>query len=330
MGNFSNYWDLTTLFTKIGNKIKAVAGSIPTKLSDLTDDATHRTVTDTEKSTWNNKTDLTTVTIPAFTPSQAGWRRICKIKAISGATAEGMIYAGGNWSNGQPPSACIAVNIMHTNASLTLLSSARRDGGKITAMRLINDAASVYWLDVYFPEYPASTGPFSFKLTGDIAVSDIQNPISITTDSTAATDEISLNQNVHGTVLTDTGYINADHVRNLRQDSFSVIFESNIKSKAYSFSFAANAKSSSSIQLLSAVWAGEIYFFSANTDAVQGFFLGNTGDTNSFEIRGGSGFFVVPSTGDGYALNVYAVTDYPNTYANTRRCIISLFRMNPS
>lgn len=53
MGNFSNYWDLYTLFTKIKNKIKSVSDSIPTKLSDLTADATHRLVTDTEKSTWN-------------------------------------------------------------------------------------------------------------------------------------------------------------------------------------------------------------------------------------------------------------------------------------
>lgn len=58
MGNFSNYWDLHTLFTKIKNKIKSVSDSIPTKLSDLTADATHRTVTDTEKSTWNSKSNF--------------------------------------------------------------------------------------------------------------------------------------------------------------------------------------------------------------------------------------------------------------------------------
>jgi len=31
--------------------------TIPTALSSLTDDATHRVVTDTEKTTWNNKAD---------------------------------------------------------------------------------------------------------------------------------------------------------------------------------------------------------------------------------------------------------------------------------
>ena len=32
-----------------------VEGQIPDQLSDLSEDATHRTVTDTEKSTWNSK-----------------------------------------------------------------------------------------------------------------------------------------------------------------------------------------------------------------------------------------------------------------------------------
>jgi len=32
-----------------------VEGQIPDQLSDLSEDATHRTVTDTEKSTWNAK-----------------------------------------------------------------------------------------------------------------------------------------------------------------------------------------------------------------------------------------------------------------------------------
>ena len=35
-----------------------VQDGIPTKLADLTEDATHRLVTDTEKSTWNNKSDF--------------------------------------------------------------------------------------------------------------------------------------------------------------------------------------------------------------------------------------------------------------------------------
>lgn len=148
------------------------------------------------------KADITTVTIPAFTPSEAGWRRICKIKPVgSVASADGLIYVGGGWTNGQPPSASAAVSIMATKASLTLLSSTGGDV-KMTAMRLVHDSVAEYWLDVYFVAYSANHGPLKLTFTGDIAVSDIQNPISITTDATAATAEISLNQKVSGIVLT--------------------------------------------------------------------------------------------------------------------------------
>lgn len=44
---------LTTLLTG-----KADISDIPTQLSQLSEDSTHRTVTDTEKSTWNNKSDF--------------------------------------------------------------------------------------------------------------------------------------------------------------------------------------------------------------------------------------------------------------------------------
>ena len=149
------------------------------------------------------KADVTTVIIPRFTPSQAGWRRICKIKPVEMHTVEGMIYVGGNWSSGQPLSASVAVNIMHSSASLTLLSSTDGSNGLIRRMRLIYVSEAEYWLDVFFNSYSNSTGPHKLTFTGDIAVSDIQDPISITTDATAATDEISIIQKVSGTVLTD-------------------------------------------------------------------------------------------------------------------------------
>jgi hypothetical protein len=149
------------------------------------------------------KADVTTVTTTRHTPTQAGWRRICKIKPVDMQTADGMIYVGGYWSNGQPPSASVAVSVMQTAASLTLLSSAFAGNKKITAMRLINATGAEFWLDVYFPAYSNWTGPFKFIFTGDIAVSDIQDPVSITTDPTAASAEISLDQKVNGTVLTD-------------------------------------------------------------------------------------------------------------------------------
>lgn len=44
---------------------KAVDISVPTALSELTDNATHRLVTDTEKTTWNGKADLVDGKVPA-------------------------------------------------------------------------------------------------------------------------------------------------------------------------------------------------------------------------------------------------------------------------
>lgn len=64
-GGTTNYNDLSNKpqinsVVLSGNKTSADLGladasDIPTALSDLTDDVTHRTVTDTEKSTWNSK-----------------------------------------------------------------------------------------------------------------------------------------------------------------------------------------------------------------------------------------------------------------------------------
>ena len=39
----------------IENKTAKITATIPTALSQLSGDSTHRTVTDTEKTTWNNK-----------------------------------------------------------------------------------------------------------------------------------------------------------------------------------------------------------------------------------------------------------------------------------
>lgn len=67
-GGTTNYNDLSNKpqinsVTLSGNKSSADLGladasDIPTALSDLTDDAIHRTVTDTEKAAWNNKSDF--------------------------------------------------------------------------------------------------------------------------------------------------------------------------------------------------------------------------------------------------------------------------------
>ena len=48
----------TSQTTYVPSVVKAVGDIIPTALADLRDDSTHRVVTDTEKSTWNGKSDF--------------------------------------------------------------------------------------------------------------------------------------------------------------------------------------------------------------------------------------------------------------------------------
>lgn len=50
-----NQSGVSTILKKLGDK--ADSTDIKTKLSEMTEDANHRTVTDTEKTTWNNKLD---------------------------------------------------------------------------------------------------------------------------------------------------------------------------------------------------------------------------------------------------------------------------------
>ena len=50
--------DLATVATSGDYEDLTNRPTLPTRLSDLTDDTTHRVVTDTEKTTWNNKSDF--------------------------------------------------------------------------------------------------------------------------------------------------------------------------------------------------------------------------------------------------------------------------------
>ena len=54
---------LSDLGIASANDLQQVAGSIPTSLSALTEDSTHRTVTDSEKSAWNGKQSALPVTV---------------------------------------------------------------------------------------------------------------------------------------------------------------------------------------------------------------------------------------------------------------------------
>lgn len=186
-----------------GDKLSLIFGKIKKFFSDLKTVAFSGSYNDLSNTPdLSLKANWTTITIPVFTPSQAGWRRICKI-TTPGSAGTGLIYVGGYWSNGAPASALLSVSTLHSVASLTLLSS-KSPSGIIKSIRLVYNSPNQFWVDVYFPAYSSGTGPHTLKFTGDITISDIQNPISITTDTTAVA-EISLNQTVSGTVLTDGG-----------------------------------------------------------------------------------------------------------------------------
>lgn len=65
--------------------------SIPSALSDLTDDATHRTVTDTEKTTWSGKADKPTLATATLTT--AGWSSNSQTVTVNGVLADSSAQA---------------------------------------------------------------------------------------------------------------------------------------------------------------------------------------------------------------------------------------------
>lgn len=109
-GGTTNYNDLSNKpqinnVVLSGNKSSedlglADASDIPTALSDLTDDATHRTVTDTEKTTWNSKSDFSgnynDLTNKPTIPSSAA-----DVNALPAST----LYAGASTAGGAATSA---------------------------------------------------------------------------------------------------------------------------------------------------------------------------------------------------------------------------------
>ena len=116
LGNLSHAWkniyfkgnliqgDNTFTLPTTGGQL-ALSSEIPTNLSDLTADATHRTVTDTEKETWNNKLSSYTEsdpTVPAHvksitTDNITAWNnKVDKTVTFNGLTVKiDMLETGG-------------------------------------------------------------------------------------------------------------------------------------------------------------------------------------------------------------------------------------------
>ena len=80
---------LNYLVQLIKNADNSVASGIPGALADLTDDATHRVVTDTEKSTWNGKANTADIpTAVSALTNDSGYQTSAQVQsAISTAIA---------------------------------------------------------------------------------------------------------------------------------------------------------------------------------------------------------------------------------------------------
>lgn len=86
--------ELEQAIAEVNASIAEVEGDIPTELSELTQDSEHRTVTDTEKTTWNNKsnfsgsyndlTDKPTIPTTAEDVNAVPTTRTINNKALSG------------------------------------------------------------------------------------------------------------------------------------------------------------------------------------------------------------------------------------------------------
>ena len=85
---------------------------IPSKISDLTEDSTHRTVTDLEKTSWNNKVELTDIPKVDTTLTESGY---C---ADSKKVGEAISYAGYNLIKTSDPISSIKNGEKRNNAAV--------------------------------------------------------------------------------------------------------------------------------------------------------------------------------------------------------------------
>jgi hypothetical protein len=130
--------------------------TIPDQLSDLSDDATHRLVTDTEKSTWNGKTDLSTVKADTDVASAislkhtqgtdqgldtGGANAVTAAQAKAGYTHSGVAHA---------PSDAVSLSTVKADADVSDAISKKHSAVTVSApislsgqaLSLVNDAAA--------------------------------------------------------------------------------------------------------------------------------------------------------------------------------------------
>lgn len=97
----------------------AMTSDIPTALSQLTDDATHRLVTDTQIAAWDDKVDKnSTVTYSVYGTSTAGTQTTIKYGSLSGANSLILRDSNGNAEIATPTSSLHITNKNYVDTAL--------------------------------------------------------------------------------------------------------------------------------------------------------------------------------------------------------------------
>lgn len=239
-GGTTNYNDLSNKpqingNTLSGNKTGAQLGlastsDIPTTLAELTDDATHRTVTDAEKATWNAKADVADIpTVPvkgvakngtALTPDASGVVNItvpttaAEVSALPDTTKYG---------------ASISLTIDPTTFVVSVMLK-DQDGNNLGTVQtidlplesvVVNGSYNSATKKVVLTLQSGSTVEFSVAdlvagLQTELSASNKLNPAYIDYDSTHAAvteaqrDQIETNKNNISTLQEQVGYANTE------------------------------------------------------------------------------------------------------------------------
>lgn len=268
---------------------KANTSDVPTALADLSDDSTHRVVTDTEKTTWNAKSDFsgsyTDLTDKPDIPSDAD--DIAYDNTESGLTAtnvqdaiDEVLTEGGKVQDVKVD----GVSVVDTNkvAQIDLTGKADTDGtyddmtvGTALAIKgktVVSDNAPY----VYRPSY-AGDSAVDKLIGGTIAWNQLVKPSAVSASGTL--NDITFSTNSDGSVHLN-GTATADTAKSFVSGAITnsshkyLILDANKTSGVYIYNgYLANGKVSCSVGgILTGVsqsWSATLYFFINNGTALN-------------------------------------------------------------
>ena len=168
--------DITLNFpTKTGIFDIATTDDIPTNLAELTDDSTHRLVTDTEKSTWNDKLSDAPNNANAYVRSALGWvigytksaidtLLGNKVDKVTGSrlitSAESTILGNTSGTNTGDET----ISTIKTKLGITTLSGSNTGDETLTSIATINHSATAKTTLVDADELTGQNSSSSFSL----------------------------------------------------------------------------------------------------------------------------------------------------------------------